>query len=51
MIDSLGRELLGFQKDRKRGSRAVVKIDNTFIKSGETPMTNSLVRYTDFFIL
>lgn len=51
MIDSLGRELLGFQKGRKRGSRAVVKIDNTIIKNGETPMTNSTVRYTDFFTL
>lgn len=51
MIDSLGRELLGFQKGRKRGSRATVKIDNTPIKNDETPMTNSLVRYTDFFTL
>jgi hypothetical protein len=51
MIDSLGRGLLGSQKGKKRGSRAVVRIDNTFIKSGENPMTNSLVRYTDFFIL
>ena len=51
MIDSLGRELLGFQKDRKRGSRALVLIDNTPIKSGDSPATNSVARYTDFFIL
>lgn len=49
MIDSLGRELLGFQKGREKRSRATVKIDNTPIKNDETPTTNSLVRYTDFF--
>lgn len=51
MIDSLGRELLGFQKGREKRSRALVIIDNTPIKNGDSPAANSAVRYTDFFIL
>lgn len=51
MINSLGGELLGFQKERKKASRATIKLDGTPLKKDENPTTNSLVRYTDFFTL
>lgn len=51
MIDSLGRELLGFQKGKEKKSRAIVRIDNKVIKNGDSPATNSAARYTDFFTL
>lgn len=51
MINSLGGELLGFQKGREKKSRAIVAMDSTPIKKGEFPTADSVVRYTDFFIL
>lgn len=47
MIDFVGRELLGVQKERIKATRVTIRIDGKVPQKGDTPMTNELVKYTN----
>lgn len=49
MIDDFAKGLLASQKSMVGGSRACVRIDEKPLSPDDNPLTNNLVKYTNFF--